>query len=94
MREMHRQDTITRRVKQNSGNDKNNDDNDYDDDDYDDNASVKNKPGNNEDSTYSGSYSRGTLFRLYVCFCLALILLTHELNRADFGYKVHRTEIK
>jgi len=27
-------------------------------------------------------------------FCTALIALTHELNRADCGYQVHKTEMK
>ena len=25
-------------------------------------------------------------------FCIALVALTHELNRADCGYQVHKTE--
>jgi hypothetical protein len=29
---------------------------------------------------------------LPLLFCIALIPLTHELNRADCGYQVHRTE--
>ena len=27
-------------------------------------------------------------------FCIGLVPLTHELNRADCGYQVHRTERK
>jgi len=54
-----------------------------------------NKAGSNAVTTHSNkkrNIPRG--LSLAITFCIALIPLTNELNRADFGYQVHGTERK
>ena len=58
-------------------------------------ASAKNKAGSNTVTTNSDTKSNipgGLSFT--ITFCIARIALTKELNRADCGYRVHRTERK
>ena len=58
-------------------------------------AFFENKAGNNAVKTHSDTkrnIPKG--LSLLLLFCIALIPLTNELNRADCGYIVHRTERK
>ena len=58
-------------------------------------AYFKNKTGSNADTTQSNTkrnFQGNSLSHLI--FCIALIPLTNELNRADCGYQVHGTERK
>ena len=57
--------------------------------------SFKNKAGSNAVTTHGDTRRNipgGISF--VITLCVALILLTHKLNRADCGYQVHRTERK
>ena len=58
-------------------------------------AYFKNKTGINAGTTDSDTkrnIPRGLSFA--ITFCIAIITLTNELNRADCGYQVHGTERK
>jgi len=58
-------------------------------------AYFKNTTGSNAVTTHSNTkrnIPRGLSFAIN--FCIALIPLTNELNRADCGYQVHGTERK
>jgi hypothetical protein len=58
-------------------------------------AFFKNKAGSNAVTTHSDTkrnIPRGLSFA--IIFCISLIPLTNELNRADCGYEVHGIERK
>ena len=55
-------------------------------------ASLKNKAGSNAVTTHSDT--KRNILSFTITFCIAHIPLTKELNRADCGYQVHRTERK
>ena len=61
---------------------------DDDDDDDDNNNNNNNKPIQIRRGIFQGDSLSPLLF------CIALIPLTNELNRADCGYQVHGTERK
>jgi hypothetical protein len=64
-------------------------------------AVLKNKTGSNAVATHSDTKRNippwgwgWGVFLLSLLFCIARIPLTNELNRADCGHPVHRTERK
>ena len=57
-------------------------------------AFFKNKAGNNAVTIHSDKKRNIPRGLSLLLFCIALIPLTNELNRADCRYKVHRTERK